>query len=56
MNETIESYLALLEQDKRDVFEAAASRLDTLPSYVDLLLLGLVVSTGFSFGAKVRHG
>ena len=29
------SFLALSEQDKRDVFEAAANRLDTLPSYVE---------------------
>ena len=30
--ESFESFLALPEQDKRDVFEAAANRLDTLPS------------------------
>ena len=35
MNETFESFLSLPEQGKRDVFEAAASRLDTLPSYVE---------------------
>ena len=38
MNGTLESYesfLALTERDRRDVFEAAASRLDTLPSYVE---------------------
>ncbi|MCY4623613.1 MAG: nucleotidyl transferase AbiEii/AbiGii toxin family protein [Chloroflexi bacterium] len=38
MNETLKSlewFLALPELDKRDVFEAAASRLDTLPSYVE---------------------
>ena len=38
MNETLKSFewfLALPERDKRDVFEAAASRLDTLPSYVE---------------------
>ena len=29
-----DSPLALPEQDRRDVFEAAASRLDTLPRYV----------------------
>ena len=33
--ESFESFLALPEPDKRDVFEAAASRLDTLPSYVE---------------------
>ncbi len=38
MNRTLESFkafLALPDQGKRDVFEAAASRLDTLPSYVE---------------------
>ena len=30
-----ESFLALPDQDRRDIFEAAASRLDTLPSYVE---------------------
>ena len=38
MNGTLESFasfLALPDQDKRDVFGAAASRLDTLPSYVE---------------------
>ena len=33
--ESYESFLALAERDRRDVFEAAASRLDTLPSYVE---------------------
>ena len=33
--ESFESFLALPEQDKRDVFEVAANRLDTLPSYVE---------------------
>ena len=32
MMKAFESFLTLPEQDKRDVFEAAASRLDTLPS------------------------
>ncbi len=38
MNGTLESFaslLALPDQGKRDVFEAAASRLDTLPNYVE---------------------
>ena len=35
MSGTFETFLTLSEQDKRDVFEAAASRLDTLPSYVE---------------------
>ncbi len=35
MNGTLDAFLALPEQDKRDVFEAAASRLDTLPSYIE---------------------
>ena len=33
--ESFVSFLALPDQGKRDVFEAAASRLDTLPSYVE---------------------
>ena len=35
MNGASETFLALSEQDKRDVFGSAASRLDTLPSYVE---------------------
>ena len=35
MSGTFETFLILSEQDKRDVFEASASRLDTLPSYVE---------------------
>ena len=35
MNGPFESFLALPEQDKRDVFEAAANRLDTLSTYVE---------------------
>ena len=35
MSGTLESFLTLSEQDRRDVFEAAANRLDTLPSYVE---------------------
>ena len=33
--ESYESFLALPERDRRDVFEAAAIRIDTLPSYVE---------------------
>ncbi len=35
MNRSTESFLSLEEQDQRDVFEAVAARLDTLPSYVE---------------------
>ncbi len=35
MNATLGALLALPEQEKRDLFEAAASRLDTLPSYIE---------------------
>jgi Nucleotidyl transferase AbiEii toxin, Type IV TA system len=35
MTVDFDRFLALPEQDRRDVFEAAASRLDTLPSYVE---------------------
>lgn len=35
MTRGFESFLALPEQDRRDVLEAAAARLDTLPSYVE---------------------
>ena len=35
MNGAFESFCTLPEQDKRDVFEAAASRLGTLPAYVE---------------------
>ncbi len=35
MNRGIQAFLSLEELDRRDVFEAAAARLDTLPSYVE---------------------
>ena len=35
MSESFERFLALPDQDRRDVFEAAADRLDTLASYVE---------------------
>lgn len=35
MNGTFTTFLSLPEQDRRDVFAAAAVRLDTLPSYVE---------------------
>ena len=35
MNGDFKSLLSLPEQDRRDVFEATASRLDTLPGYVE---------------------
>ena len=35
MNGNLDAFLALPEQDKRDVFEAAAIRLDTLSSYIE---------------------
>ena len=35
MNGDSQSFLSLPERDRRDVFEAAASRLDTLPGYVE---------------------
>ena len=35
MNEACASFFALTDQDKRDVLEAAASRLGTLPAYVE---------------------
>jgi len=35
MTEAFKRFLDLSEQDRRDVFEAAASRLDTLPTYVE---------------------
>lgn len=35
MSGALQAFLALPEQERRDVFEAAASRLDTLPSYIE---------------------
>ena len=35
MTKGFDSLLALPEQDRRDIFQAAASRLDTLPGYVE---------------------
>ena len=34
-SESFERFLTLPDQDRRDVFEAAADRLDTLASYVE---------------------
>ena len=34
-SESFERFLALPDQDRRDVFEAAADRLDTLAGYVE---------------------
>ena len=47
MNGDFKSLLSLPEQDRRDVFEATASRLDTLPGYVEkdfwvCLVLGVI--------------
>lgn len=38
MNGAFAAFLSLPEQDRRDVFAAAAVRLDTLPSYVEGLI------------------
>ncbi|MBL4558315.1 MAG: nucleotidyl transferase AbiEii/AbiGii toxin family protein [Rhodobacteraceae bacterium] len=35
MSASYARFLALSDQDRKDVFEAAADRLDTLPSYVE---------------------
>jgi len=35
VNKAFAEFLTFSEQDRRDVFEAAAARLDTLPSYVE---------------------
>lgn len=47
MNKAFESFFTLAEQDKSDVFEAAASRLGTLPGYVEkdlwVCILGVTV-------------
>ena len=49
MSGTLQAFLALPEREKRDVFEAAASRLDTLPSYIEKdLWVCLVLDTLFN--------
>lgn len=49
MSGTLQAFLPLPEQEKRDVFEAAANRLDTLPSYVEKdLWVCLVLDTLFN--------
>ena len=35
MSGPFESFLALPKQDKRDLFDEVANRLDTLPSYAE---------------------
>ena len=34
MNEAFDTFLALPDQERRDVFDAAAERLDTLATYI----------------------
>ena len=49
MNGTFEDFLNLPEQDKRDVWEKAADRLDTLPGYVEKdFWVSLVLETLFN--------
>ena len=49
MNRDAQTFLALPQRDRRDVFEAAASRLDTLPSYVEKdFWVGLVLNLLFT--------
>lgn len=45
-----ETFLALPDQDRRDIFEAAARRLDTLPGYVEKdFWVCLVLSGSFAW-------
>ena len=35
MNKTFESFMSIPDEERRDVFNAAAVRLDTPPSYIE---------------------
>ena len=49
MSQAFESFLALPEKDRRDVFNAAAGRLNTLPNYVEKdFWVGLVLDALFN--------
>ena len=55
MNEDFLYLLSLAERDKRDVFEAAASRLDTPPSYVEKDLWVCIVLDAIYNGLTDGH-
>lgn len=55
MNEALTSFLSLPERDQQDVFEAAANRLDTLPSYVEKDLWVCVVLDALYNGLPDGH-
>ena len=56
MNSAFAGFLSFDEQDRRDVFEAAANRLDTLPSYVEKDLWVCVVLDASSVCQKTGTG
>ena len=55
MNGDSESFLSLPEQDRRDIFEAAAVRLDTLPDYVEKDFWVCVVLDILYHGVSEEH-
>lgn len=55
MNKAFAEFLSFSEQDRRDVFEAAAARLDTLPSYVEKDLWVCVVLDAIFNGLPAEH-
>ena len=55
MNEDLLHFLSLAERDKRDVFAAAANRLDTLPSYVEKDLWVCIVLDALYNSLPDRH-
>ncbi len=55
MNEDLLRFLSISERDRRDVFEAAASGLDTLPSYVEKDLWVCVVLDALYNGLPDGH-
>ena len=55
MNAAFAAFLALAEQDRRDVIESAAGRLDTLPTYVEKDLWVCVVLDAIFNGLPNGH-
>ena len=55
MNGAFQSFLSLSERERRDVFGAAASRLDTLPSYVEKDLWVCIVLDAIYNGLTDGH-
>ncbi len=55
MNEAFDTFLVLPDQDRQDVFNAAAERLDTLPTYIEKDFWVCLVLDGLYHGLPHHH-